>query len=52
MGGTVDFSGGHRWGIDSMSLLQYTVTPVEGGDPTEAFAKVREIEVLGDIAAK
>lgn len=52
MGGTVDFSDGHRWGIDSMSLLQYTLTPVEGGDPTEAFAKVREIEVLGDIAAK
>jgi ABC-type branched-subunit amino acid transport system substrate-binding protein len=52
MGGTVDFSNGHRWGIDSMSLLQYTLTPVEGEDPTEAFVKVREIEVLGDIAAK
>lgn len=47
MGGTVDFSDGHRWGIDSMSLLQYTVD-----GETEAFAKVREIEVLGDIAAK
>lgn len=52
MGGTVDFSNGHRWGVDSMSLLQYTVTPVEGSEPTEAFAKVREIEVLGDIEAK
>lgn len=52
MGGTVDFSNGHRWGIDSMSLLQYTITEVEGEDPTEAFVKVREIEVLTDIAAK
>lgn len=52
MGGTVDFSGGHRWGIDSMSLLQYTITPVEGGDPTEAFAKVLEIETLSEIMAK
>lgn len=52
MGGTVDFSGGHRWGIDSMSLLQYTLTPVEGADPTEAFAKVLEIEPLSEITAK
>lgn len=52
MGGTVDFSDGRRWGIDSMSLLQYTVTPVDGGDPVEAFVKVREIETLTDIEAK
>ena len=52
MGGTVDFSNGHRWGIDSMSLLQYTITEVEGADPTEAFAKVREIETLTDISSK
>jgi len=52
MGGTVDYSDGRRWGIDSMSLLQYTLTPVEGGDPTEAFVKVREIEVLNDITNK
>ena len=50
MGGTVDFSGGKRWGIDSMSLLQYTVTEVEGADPTESFQKIREIEVLSEIA--
>jgi len=50
MGGTVDFSGGKRWGIDSMSLLQYTITEVEGADPTEAFQKIREIEVLSEIA--
>ena len=52
MGGTVDFSEGKRWGIDSMSLLKYTVTPVEGADPTESFNKVREIETLTDIAGK
>ena len=50
MGGTVDFSGGKRWGIDSMSLLQYTITEVDGADPTEAFVKGREIEVLSEIA--
>lgn len=52
MGGTVDYGQGHRWGIDSMSLLQYTVTEVDGEDPTEAFVKVREIEVLGEISGK
>lgn len=52
MGGTVDYSGGQRFGVDSMSLLQYTLTPADEGDPTEAFVKVREIEVLGDIAVK
>ena len=51
MGGTVDFSNGHRWGIDSMSLLQYTFTG-EGDEATEAFVKVREIETLTDIASK
>ncbi|MBN2878460.1 MAG: ABC transporter substrate-binding protein [Clostridia bacterium] len=50
MGGTVDYSGGKRWGIDSMSLLQYTVTEADGAEPTEAFVKVREIEVLSEIA--
>ncbi len=52
MGGTVDFSNGHRWGIDSMSLLQYTITEGDGDEPTETFAKVREIETLTDIAGK
>ena len=53
MGGTVDFSGGKRWGIASMSLLKYTVTPTEDPNaPTEAFAKVREIETIEQIRAK
>ena len=52
MGGTVDFSDGHRWGIDSMSLLQYTVTEVDGAEPTEAFVAVRDIETLTEIVAK
>lgn len=52
MGGTVDYSEGRRWGIDSMSLLQYTLTPVDGGEATEAFVKIREIEVLNDITGK
>lgn len=61
MGGTVDFSGGKRWGIASMSLLKYTVTFV-GDNPdteavetdyyTEAFVKVREIETIEQIRAK
>ena len=61
MGGVVDFSNGHRWGIASMSLLQYTFTL--GDDPstegvtetdflTEAFVKVREIETIETIEAK
>jgi ABC-type branched-subunit amino acid transport system substrate-binding protein len=61
MGGTVDFSNGHRWGIDSMSLLKYgftlgdnpaTTDVVETDFPTEAFTKVREIETIAVIEAK
>ncbi len=65
MGGTVDFSDGKRWGIDSMSLLKYSYTITLGDNPattevvetdfeilTEAFAKVREIETLTAIEAK
>ncbi len=61
MGGTVDFSGGKRWGIASMSLLKYTyglgdnpATPdvVEDDFLTEAFIKVREIETIEEIEAK
>jgi len=52
MGGTVDYSNGHRWGIDSMSLLQYTVTEVDGAEPTEAFIAVRDIEPLTEITTK
>ena len=48
MGGTVDYSDGKRWGVDSMSLLQYTILE----DGTEVFAKVREIETLEEIEAK
>ncbi len=59
MGGTVDFGDGKRWGIDSMSLLQYTV--VNGDNPAtvgtvetsyKAFVKVRDIETLTQIQAK
>lgn len=49
MGGTVDFTGGKRWGIDSMSLLKYTPA---AGEVAESFAKVREIEKLDDILKK
>ena len=45
MGGSVDFSGGKRWGIDSMSLLKYNPT-------NYTFEKVREIETLAQIQAK
>ena len=58
MGGTVDFGDGKRWGIDSMSLLQYTV--VQGDNPAtvavetsyKAFVKVRDIETLTQIQVK
>ncbi|MGD9909179.1 MAG: ABC transporter substrate-binding protein [Candidatus Izemoplasmatales bacterium] len=61
MGGVVDFSNGHRWGIASMSLLQYTyglgdnpaTTDVTETDYlTEAFVKIREIETISEIEAK
>ena len=60
MGGTVDFSNGQRWGIASMSLLQYTVTygdnpattDVEETDfPIEAFVVVEPIQTLTEIEA-
>jgi len=61
MGGTVDFTGGKRWGIASMSLLQYTyglgdnpatTDVVETDYLTEAFVKVREIETIDQIEIK
>jgi ABC-type branched-subunit amino acid transport system substrate-binding protein len=61
MGGVVDFSGGKRWGIASMSLLKYTyglgdnpatTDVVEDDFLTEAFVKVREIETIEEIEAK
>jgi branched-chain amino acid transport system substrate-binding protein len=61
MGGTVDFSNGHRWGIAAMSLLKYNFTlgdnpattdVVETNFLTESFAKVREIETIEQIQAK
>ncbi len=57
MGGIVDFSGGKRWGIASMSLLKYYL----GDDPAtedvvetdfEDFVKAREIETLEEIESK
>ncbi len=47
MGGIVDFTGGKRWGIASMSLLQLDLS---AGYP--AWAKVRDIETIGAIEAK
>lgn len=61
MGGVVDFSNGHRWGIAAMSLLKYGFTlgdnpatpdTVETDHPLEVFTKVREIETIQEIAAK
>ena len=61
MGGLVDFSDGHRWGIASMSMLKYgftlgddatTTDVVETTFANEVFAKVREIETIAVIEAK
>lgn len=61
MGGTVDFSGGKRWGIASMSLLQYsfvlgdnpaTTDVTETDFPIEAFGITQPIETLEEIEAK
>ncbi|MFH0993257.1 MAG: hypothetical protein V1761_02785, partial [bacterium] len=61
MGGVVDFSDGHRWGIAAMSLLKYsftlgdnpaTVDVTETDFLVEAFTKVREIETIADVEAK
>lgn len=50
MGGTVDFSDGMRWGIASMSLLQYSYTEVEGV-VTESFGVVQPIATIEEIEA-
>ena len=44
MGGTVDFGGGKRHGINAMSLLHYNIE-------THTFDKVREIETIDAIRA-
>lgn len=49
MGGTVDFSDGKRWGIDTMSLLKYEPGK-DGGAAT--FVIARPLESLTDIEAK
>ncbi len=58
MGGSVDFSNGHRWGIASMSLLKYeftlgdnpaTTDVVETDFPIETFAQVVAIETIEEI---
>ena len=49
MGGTVDFSDGKRWGIDSMSVLKYAPA---AGTTAATFAKVKEIETLTAVTAK
>lgn len=46
MGGQIDFTGGKRWGINSMSLSKY----VPGSaDETAAFVSQAPIEALADI---
>jgi ABC-type branched-subunit amino acid transport system substrate-binding protein len=61
MGGVVDFSNGHRWGIAAMSLLKYSYTIGDNPATTdvtetdflrETFAKIREIETISEIEAK
>jgi len=54
MGGTVDFSGGKRWGIASMSLLEFQNTGTQDDEGAEiwTFAKIREIETLEEILAE
>ncbi|MBU1141580.1 MAG: ABC transporter substrate-binding protein [Firmicutes bacterium] len=42
MGGSVDFGGGKRHGINAMSLLKYNIV-------TRTFDKVREIETIDEI---
>lgn len=49
MGGTVDFSDGKRWGIDTMSLLKYQ--PAKDGNPS-TFIITRELESLTAIETK
>jgi len=58
MGGTVDFSNGQRWGIASMSLLQYQITlgddpsttdVTETDFPIESFVVVEPIQTIAEI---
>lgn len=50
MGGTVDFTDGKRWGIDSMSLSQYVYIPATDDTPAvETFIKVDGIKTIDEI---
>lgn len=49
MGGTVDFSAGKRWGIDTMSLLKYV--PVDGETPA-TFSMEKDMSDLSSILAR
>jgi hypothetical protein len=58
MGGFVDFSGGKRWGINEMALVEYrytlgdnpaTTDVVETDFLSEKFVKVRDIEHIDEI---
>ena len=62
MGGIVDFTNGRRWGVSSMSLLEYGFTVIDGDNPAtadvvetsyvvETFTKVREIQTIEEIEA-
>lgn len=50
MGGTTNFGGGNRIGIDSMALLKYSFD--NDAAVKKVFNKVREIETLTQIRAK
>lgn len=49
MGGQIDFTGGKRWGINSMSLLKYEY---DSETKTGAFVKKAEIESIEEINNK
>lgn len=46
MGGQIDFTGGKRWEINSMSLLKYEY---DKESKTDALVKRAEIESIEDI---
>ncbi|MDD2434071.1 MAG: ABC transporter substrate-binding protein [Bacilli bacterium] len=49
MGGTVNFAEGHRWGIDSMAVLNYTPA-TEAAIAT--FGQVKPLEDIATVVAK
>lgn len=52
MGGQIDFTGGKRWGINSMSLSKYLAGNLEDPEASAAFIGQSPMEALADILAK